>query len=160
MLPDKVQFVFLSATIPNSQEFGEWIEHVHPVARWGAAARLAVAKENHVDGAGERQAVALRAGNDGVRAGGGDDLVLGDSASIFEVYLADRPGAVSVVGMIHGVLFVLYCLALLPARKQAAWPLSRVGALVLAALVPFGPFLTDRRLGEEQRALREERAER
>ena len=75
-------------------------------------------------------------------------------------YLADRPGAVSVVGMIHGVLFVLYCLALLPARKQASWPLSRVGALVLAAQVPFGPFLTDRRLGEEQRALREETAER
>eukprot|EP01063_Lacrimia_lanifica_P040429 TRINITY_DN9150_c0_g1_i1.p1 TRINITY_DN9150_c0_g1~~TRINITY_DN9150_c0_g1_i1.p1 ORF type:complete len:974 (+),score=478.42 TRINITY_DN9150_c0_g1_i1:63-2984(+) len=30
LLPDKVQFVFLSATIPNSQEFAEWIEHIHP----------------------------------------------------------------------------------------------------------------------------------
>eukprot|EP01064_Diplonema_japonicum_P034227 TRINITY_DN7029_c0_g1_i1.p1 TRINITY_DN7029_c0_g1~~TRINITY_DN7029_c0_g1_i1.p1 ORF type:complete len:945 (+),score=261.24 TRINITY_DN7029_c0_g1_i1:45-2879(+) len=30
MLPDKVQFVFLSATIPNSQEFAEWIMHIHP----------------------------------------------------------------------------------------------------------------------------------
>eukprot|EP00756_Hemistasia_phaeocysticola_P013491 Hpha_TRINITY_DN15283_c0_g2::TRINITY_DN15283_c0_g2_i1::g.68153::m.68153/K12598/MTR4, SKIV2L2; ATP-dependent RNA helicase DOB1 len=30
LLPDKVQFVFLSATIPNSEEFGKWIEHIHP----------------------------------------------------------------------------------------------------------------------------------
>ncbi|KAJ9466522.1 ATP-dependent RNA helicase mtr4 [Diplonema papillatum] len=30
LLPDKVQFVFLSATIPNSQEFAEWIMHIHP----------------------------------------------------------------------------------------------------------------------------------
>ena len=30
LLPDKVQFVFLSATIPNSQEFADWIMHIHP----------------------------------------------------------------------------------------------------------------------------------
>ena len=33
LLPDKVQFVFLSATIPNSQEFADWIEHIHPGKR-------------------------------------------------------------------------------------------------------------------------------
>eukprot|EP00727_Mastigamoeba_balamuthi_P014523 m51a1_g9696 putative ATP-dependent RNA helicase (1034) ;mRNA; f:1368526-1372611 len=29
LLPDKVKFVFLSATIPNALEFAQWIAHVH-----------------------------------------------------------------------------------------------------------------------------------
>ena len=29
LLPHKVRFVFLSATIPNAKEFAEWIAHVH-----------------------------------------------------------------------------------------------------------------------------------
>eukprot|EP00906_Rhabdomonas_costata_P008407 RCo011986 len=30
LLPDAVQYVFLSATIPNAQEFADWIAHIHP----------------------------------------------------------------------------------------------------------------------------------
>eukprot|EP01012_Entosiphon_sulcatum_P050221 TRINITY_DN68_c0_g2_i1.p1 TRINITY_DN68_c0_g2~~TRINITY_DN68_c0_g2_i1.p1 ORF type:complete len:957 (-),score=200.80 TRINITY_DN68_c0_g2_i1:647-3517(-) len=33
MLPDKVQYVFLSATIPNAKEFTSWIEKIHPGQR-------------------------------------------------------------------------------------------------------------------------------
>lgn len=29
MLPHKVRFVFLSATIPNAKEFAEWIAKTH-----------------------------------------------------------------------------------------------------------------------------------
>jgi len=29
LLPHKVRFVFLSATIPNAKEFAAWIAHVH-----------------------------------------------------------------------------------------------------------------------------------
>ena len=68
-------------------------------------------------------------------------------------YFADTPEAVRVVGLIHGVLFILYCLSLLPAKKECGWTMSRTAVLFVAALLPFGPFVTDRRLGEEQREL-------
>ena len=29
LLPDKVKYVFLSATIPNAREFADWIAHIH-----------------------------------------------------------------------------------------------------------------------------------
>ncbi|MFC4596621.1 DUF3817 domain-containing protein [Cohnella hongkongensis] len=61
-------------------------------------------------------------------------------------YFADYPDAVSVVGMAHGVLFVLYLLAIanaLAARKLS-WLLSALS--VIAAFIPFGPFLVDRKI--------------
>eukprot|EP00760_Papus_ankaliazontas_P030055 PhM_4_TR458/c0_g1_i1/m.31146/K12598/MTR4, SKIV2L2; ATP-dependent RNA helicase DOB1 len=30
MLPERCQYVFLSATIPNGQQFAEWVMHIHP----------------------------------------------------------------------------------------------------------------------------------
>ncbi len=67
-------------------------------------------------------------------------------------YLAGLPKAVSVVGMIHGVLFVLYVFAVGHAWMTARWPVRRAFILLLASLIPFGTFLTDARLKREQRA--------
>lgn len=61
-------------------------------------------------------------------------------------YIWDRPGAVRVVGMIHGVLFVVFCFALVRAMISAKWPLSRGALVFLSSLLPFGPFLLDRRM--------------
>ena len=61
-------------------------------------------------------------------------------------YYVGMPMAVKVVGWIHGVLFVLYCLALWRAMREARWSLFRGALLFTAALVPFGPFLVDWRL--------------
>lgn len=33
MLPEGCQYVFLSATIPNAQEFADWVQHIHPNTR-------------------------------------------------------------------------------------------------------------------------------
>lgn len=63
-------------------------------------------------------------------------------------YIWQQPMAVSVVGMIHGALFVLFCVALLRATISAPWPLSRAALLFVASLLPFGPFLLDRRMKE------------
>jgi integral membrane protein len=66
-------------------------------------------------------------------------------------YLADRPEAVSVVGMIHGVLWLLLIVA-------AAWAWARglSSKLTLAVLglsvVPTGPFWIDPALRRAQRA--------
>ena len=67
-------------------------------------------------------------------------------------YFAGLPKAVSVVGMVHGVLFVLYVFAVAHAWITARWPVRRALALLLASLVPFGTFLTDPRLKREQQA--------
>ena len=58
----------------------------------------------------------------------------------------DMPEVVSVVGMIHGVLFTIYCVAILYATFAVKWPFRfTIGAFV-SAFVPFGNFILDVRL--------------
>ena len=61
-------------------------------------------------------------------------------------YFADMPMAVSIVGMAHGVLFIL--LALVTAVAWIGKDLSFSDSLrvMIASLLPFGPFLIDKRL--------------
>lgn len=61
-------------------------------------------------------------------------------------YLADEPEAVRVVGMAHGVLFLVYVLALVGAAAEHRWPLRRTALGVLASLVPIGPLWFERHL--------------
>lgn len=61
-------------------------------------------------------------------------------------YWAGRPEAVSIVGMAHGVLFLAYIAAILQAHLEHNWPVKRSALLFVAALLPFGPFVADRRL--------------
>ena len=62
-------------------------------------------------------------------------------------YLADLPMAVRIVGWIHGLLFMWFCWVLYNARISGL-P-GRVSLLaLLAALLPFGPFVMDGRLQE------------
>lgn len=68
-------------------------------------------------------------------------------------YLADMPGAVRVVGMAHGVLFVAFCFALLHAFLEHRWSLLRGAAVFVSSLIPFGTYVMDGRLKREQLAL-------
>ena len=61
-------------------------------------------------------------------------------------YGANMPGAVRVVGSIHGALFVVFCVALLRAMLGARWPISRASLVFMASLVPFAAFWMDRRI--------------
>jgi len=69
-------------------------------------------------------------------------------------YVWGMPMAVKVVGWAHGVLFVLFGMALLQVWREHRWAFGRVVLTFMAALVPFGPFVIDRRLKEEAAALR------
>ncbi len=61
-------------------------------------------------------------------------------------YLAGILEVVSVVGAVHGVLFVLYALAAGALMLALRWsPLRFVGAMI-ASVVPFGTFYLDARL--------------
>ncbi len=68
-------------------------------------------------------------------------------------YAAGMPEAERVVGMAHGVLFLVYCLALSQATLDLSWPLKRAARLFIAAVLPFGPFVVDAGLRREQEAL-------
>ena len=65
-------------------------------------------------------------------------------------YLAGLPMAVRIVGMAHGVLFVIYVMALLHAQMTVRWPVRRVLGLFLAAVLPAGTFVADGGLRAEQ----------
>lgn len=61
-------------------------------------------------------------------------------------YAAGKPEWVLVVGWIHGALFMLLVILLTLVMNRQDWPLKRVGFVILAALLPFGPFVFDRRI--------------
>ena len=70
-------------------------------------------------------------------------------------YFAGLPMAVKWVGWIHGVLFVVFCAALLQTVLLVRWPLARGAVVFIAALLPFGPFLMDRRMRAYEAEARE-----
>jgi integral membrane protein len=65
-------------------------------------------------------------------------------------YFAGMPNPVRVVGMCHGILWILYMLAILQARASLKWPVSQVCRGVAASLLPFGPFVFDAWLRRER----------
>jgi integral membrane protein len=65
-------------------------------------------------------------------------------------HLAGMPMAVKVFGWIHGVLFIFFTVALVRATVIAKWPFSRAALIFVAALLPLGPFVIDRRMKDYQ----------
>jgi integral membrane protein len=61
-------------------------------------------------------------------------------------YLADMPLAVKYVGWAHGLLFVLYVVAILLAGIERKWGIWKMGLFFIAGLLPFGPFIAEKKL--------------
>jgi integral membrane protein len=61
-------------------------------------------------------------------------------------YLAGQPLAVRAVGMAHGVLFLLYLLALVPVALDRRWGWKTCALAMLASVLPAGPFIFDTRV--------------
>ncbi|WP_437786596.1 DUF3817 domain-containing protein [Sorangium sp. So ce1097] len=64
-------------------------------------------------------------------------------------YLADLPLAVRIVGSAHGLLFVLFLVALLRTAVARRWSLGRSSLAFVSSIVPFGTFVFDRSLQRE-----------
>ena len=58
-------------------------------------------------------------------------------------YMAGKPEMVSIVGMAHGVLFLLYILFTILAKFQYPWSWKKILLLWVASVVPFGTFYAD-----------------
>ena len=54
-------------------------------------------------------------------------------------YIWGEPQAVKIVGMIHGVLFCIFCAALLDAMLKQKWNIVPPFWIFVASLVPFAP---------------------
>ena len=61
-------------------------------------------------------------------------------------YAADMPGPNKVIGMVHGLLFVLYVLLVIMAKIEYDWGWKKTGLALLASIVPFGTFWADKKL--------------
>lgn len=61
-------------------------------------------------------------------------------------YWMDMPMAVTVVGGLHGLLFVLYMLALANVFFANKWSFLKGLGAFLASFIPFGTFVLDARL--------------
>jgi integral membrane protein len=67
-------------------------------------------------------------------------------------YLAGQPEAVSVFGSLHGLLTILFVLAVAHVWAERRWPVRRVILALIASVIPFGAFALDARLRREERA--------
>lgn len=61
-------------------------------------------------------------------------------------YWAGMPMAVRIVGMLHGVLFVAFCLSLLEMILRFRWSIIKVILVFISSLLPFGTFYMDYKL--------------
>ena len=59
-------------------------------------------------------------------------------------YLADEPSMVRSVGMVHGLLFVLFIINAIQAKLEYGWTGGRMVRVFGTAFVPFGMILLDR----------------
>ncbi|MBD1398772.1 DUF3817 domain-containing protein [Pontibacter sp. JH31] len=73
-------------------------------------------------------------------------------------YMAGMPEMVKYTGWAHGVLFVLYMLSVVEVTLAHRWSILKIGAAVLASLLPFGPFILDKRLLKEEEMKKEKPA--
>ena len=60
-------------------------------------------------------------------------------------YYLDKPDAVKIVGMAHGVLFVLYTINLLIVHIKLKWSLGVTFGAFIASFIPFGTFYADKK---------------
>lgn len=61
-------------------------------------------------------------------------------------YIFGLPAATQVVGMAHGILFIAYVLMVVLIRKQLNWNIKTTALALTASVLPFGPFVVDRKL--------------
>lgn len=60
-------------------------------------------------------------------------------------YMAGMPQAVKLAGSLHGFLFLAYLVAAFLLFSELKWPLKRAPGVFLAAVLPFGTFVLERK---------------
>ncbi len=68
-------------------------------------------------------------------------------------YYAGMPEMVKYTGWAHGLLFILFLTGAAWVAFQQRWRFMKMAQAVLASLLPFGTFIFDRKLKEDQESL-------
>ena len=71
-------------------------------------------------------------------------------AAIYEKRIKGNEEAIAVPGMVHGVLFVMFCFLLLQVWLERGWALKKVVFAFVCSLLPFAPFYLERMLKREE----------
>lgn len=58
-------------------------------------------------------------------------------------YLGDMDTAVRYVGMIHGILFLVFVAWVGVAARRGKWSIEKTAGAMVASVIPFGPFVAD-----------------
>ncbi|MDG2227149.1 MAG: DUF3817 domain-containing protein [Flavobacteriales bacterium] len=64
-------------------------------------------------------------------------------------HIWEIPTATIGIGYAHGVLFVAYCILVIPAKIDLKWNLKITFLVLVASLLPFGTFIADYKLFKE-----------
>ena len=60
-------------------------------------------------------------------------------------YYADTPEPVSVFGMAHGVLFIMYIIGAFMMKPKLNWSFQTLIIVILCSVLPFGPFYAEKK---------------
>lgn len=60
-------------------------------------------------------------------------------------YIWEYPNMVQVVGMAHGILFILYILSAFVISRELKWNIQTLMIVVACSVIPFGPFYAERK---------------
>ncbi|MCP4442349.1 MAG: DUF3817 domain-containing protein [Aureispira sp.] len=64
-------------------------------------------------------------------------------------YMWEMPMANLVIGTLHGVLFIAYCIWVFVVAGEKEWPKITTFWALVASLLPFGTFVADKKLFKE-----------
>ena len=71
-------------------------------------------------------------------------------AAIYQKRILGNEDAIAVPGMIHGVLFVIFCFLLLHVWIDWGWSFKKAAFAFVCSLLPFAPFFLERKLKQEE----------
>lgn len=70
--------------------------------------------------------------------------------AIYHKRILGEPEAIQTPGMLHGVFFLIFCLALGYVWIEKKWPIKKVAFAFICSLLPFAPFYLERKLKHEE----------
>lgn len=70
--------------------------------------------------------------------------------AIYHKRILGQEDAIRTPGMIHGVLFVIFCMSLAHVWLDRGWNWKKVGFAFLCSLVPLAPFYLERKIKREE----------
>ncbi len=67
-------------------------------------------------------------------------------------YIGDNPAPVKIVGMTHGILFIIFICLMYIAAREHRWDKRFTFYAFITSIVPFGMFFLDKNLKEKELA--------